>query len=190
LLTVFRTEEREGGILLWRLIMIPKFRAWLTNKYIALIKSTNGTLVSPRMCEVVGVIRHHEDNDLAFVGVHMILRHENFCNEEREEREYKQIEVPEYADLMMSTGMKDVNGKEIYEGDIVRCTVYDGKSMGGYYGGLVEAEGVVEYDFEKAAFVVEGITLSILVEEEEDARTYLEVLGNKYENPELLEKIK
>jgi hypothetical protein len=62
--------------------------------------------------------------------------------------------------------------------------------MGGYYGGLVEAEGVVEYDFEKAAFVVEGITLSILVEEEEDARTYLEVLGNKYENPELLEKIK
>jgi uncharacterized phage protein (TIGR01671 family) len=96
----------------------------------------------------------------------------------------------EEVDVMMSTGMKDVNDKEIYEGDIVRCTVYDNKSMGGYYGGLVEAEGVVEYDFEKAAFVVEGITLSILVEEEEDARTYLEVLGNKYENPELLEKIK
>jgi uncharacterized phage protein (TIGR01671 family) len=187
LLTVFRTEEREGGILLWRLIMIPKFRAWLKESEFSSI--LDNTLTSHRvpvgMYEPIILFLEKILNENVRNSALLYVKDDEAIDGFKEVLAYNK-----HIDVMMSTGMKDVNGKEIYEGDIVRCTVYDGKSMGGYYGGLVEAEGVVEYDFEKAAFVVEGITLSILVEEEEDARTYLEVLGNKYENPELLEKIK
>lgn len=153
--------------------MIPKFRAWLTDKYIGLTKSVNVTLVSPRMCEVVEVIRHHKDNNLAFAGVHVILRHGD-----REERDYKRIEVPDEATLMMSTGMKDANGKEIFEGDIVECGFSsDQKDL---------VTGIVEYNPEYSGFTIDDLSIGYMTAEY--GFEYYKILGNKYENPELLKE--
>jgi len=63
--------------------------------------------------------------------------------------------------LMQYTGLKDINGKEIYEGDIL-------KSGWGY-------SGVVEYD----SFM--------FMKSEGRISDDVEIIGNIYENPELLE---
>lgn len=70
--------------------------------------------------------------------------------------------------LMQSTGMKDVHGKEIYEGDVVKGIDYC--SMRPYY---IEK---VEYWGDSGVYSVHEL---------ED----LEVLGNVYENPELSKQI-
>ena len=70
------------------------------------------------------------------------------------------------AHIMQYTGLKDKNGKEIYEGDILNSV--------GFY--LSE----VKYDDNYAQFVATDI--NFLDSEEQE----WEVIGNIYENPELL----
>ena len=78
--------------------------------------------------------------------------------------------------LMQYTGLKDKNGVEIYEGDIVE-TVYNGEVFA----------GVVVYDLSEVDFKVTdgkekyGRNFQYLTGNDEN-----EVLGNIYENPELL----
>ena len=69
--------------------------------------------------------------------------------------------------IMQYTGLKDKNGKEIYEGDIVECG-----NMG---------EGIVYYDVNIGGFSVNlGTTFDCFID-------YAElVIGNIHENPELL----
>ena len=77
--------------------------------------------------------------------------------------------------LMQSTGLKDKNGKEVFIGDIIKCTrgcpheVYLEKAYGGkYIGGM-------------PAVYLKGIREGYAWTGAE------EILGNIYENPELLE---
>ncbi|PGU60311.1 YopX family protein [Bacillus cereus] len=83
-------------------------------------------------------------------------------------------------EVMQYTGLKDKNGTEIYEGDIVD-TVYDGKLF----------TGVVVYDESELDFKATngkenyGSNFQYLMCCEE-----VEVIGNIYENPELLEESK
>ena len=77
--------------------------------------------------------------------------------------------------LMQSTGLKDKNGKEVFIGDIIKCTrgcpheVYLVKEYGGtYIGGM-------------PAIYLKGLRVGYAWTEHE------EILGNIYENPELLE---
>lgn len=75
------------------------------------------------------------------------------------------------------TGLKDVNGKEIYEGDIV--LINKEKNI----------KGIVKYSETYAEFIV--VNTNNITDEYEplaDYKKYLEILGNEYENPELLEK--
>ncbi|WP_127532762.1 YopX family protein [Paenibacillus kobensis] len=81
-------------------------------------------------------------------------------------------------EIMQYTGLKDKNGKEIYEGDIVKREYID------MPGGYLDFIGVVIY-FD-AAFCLEEVfekeSGSFLFEE----HTTNEVIGTIYENPELV----
>ncbi|WP_431030097.1 YopX family protein [Lysinibacillus sp. LZ02] len=84
--------------------------------------------------------------------------------------------APRYV-LMQYTGLKDKNGKEIYEGDILTDNGDEGPIF-------------VEYSQEHAGFVfvdkfdVQGPTLYT---PKEISYEIFEIIGNIYENPELLE---
>ena len=82
---------------------------------------------------------------------------------------------PDEIKLMQSTGLKDKNGKEVFIGDIIKCTrgcpheVYLVKEYGGtYIGGM-------------PAIYLKGIREGYAWTEHE------KIIGNIYENPELLE---
>lgn len=82
---------------------------------------------------------------------------------------------PDEIELMQSTELKDKNGKEVFVGDIIKCTrgcpheVYLEKEYGGtYIGGM-------------PAIYLKGIREGYAWTEHE------EIIGNIYENPELLE---
>ncbi|MBS5010248.1 MAG: hypothetical protein KHZ28_08015 [Streptococcus mitis] len=77
--------------------------------------------------------------------------------------------------LMQSTGLVDKNGKEVFVGDIIKCTrgclheVYIEKEYGGtYFGGM-------------PAVYLKDLREGYAWTEHE------EIIGNVYENPELLE---
>lgn len=127
--------------------MIPKFRAW-----------------------------HNE------LGRMMLVKTMFFFANELEELELNDSVmndyIPAYPDeieLMQSTGLHDKNGKEVFVGDIIKCTrgcpheVYLEKEYGGtYVGGMpaVYLKGI------KEGYAWTGAE---------------EILGNIYENPEMLE---
>ena len=70
------------------------------------------------------------------------------------------------------TGMCDINGKEIYEDDIVRGCMYNGSYC----------DGVIEYI--KNSF--EAVPIPRFSEVNSDDFKSMKVVGNIYENPELL----
>ena len=87
------------------------------------------------------------------------------------------LEFNKQAVVMQCTGLKDRNSKFIYEGDIVEVINCRG------------ANAVVEYNLEGAKFMLKGekFAPSTLQHIRKD---YFEVIGNIYENEELLDEPK
>ena len=81
-------------------------------------------------------------------------------------------------ELMQYTGLTDKNGKEIYEGDIVE--VWSFVRWIGFIKYLPEKAAFVLWDYEKFPYLDDFVYLSQF----EDG---FEILGNIFENPELME---
>ena len=83
--------------------------------------------------------------------------------------------------LMQYTGLKDSNGKEIYEGDIVKIEDYFGE----------DRIGKIIYDETWACYCFMQGDEKRHFKTSLDLEDYVNiVIGNVYENPELLEKAK
>lgn len=93
--------------------------------------------------------------------------------------------APDKYVLMQSTGMKDKNGVEIFEGDIVLVSVRNGFD---YLDNKVcIVKNSIDYSGLVCATVDEDLEYRIFNTELFEEYTY-EVIGNIYENPELLEE--
>lgn len=130
--------------------MIPRYRAW--------IKSLKW------MCDVTNI-----SFDSKFVDI---------CQQGDTERCTEMSVEFDEIKLMQSTGLRDKNGKEVFVGDIIKCTrgclheVYIEKEYGGtYFGGM-------------PAVYLKDLREGYAWTEHE------EIIGNVYENTELLEAIK
>lgn len=94
------------------------------------------------------------------------------------EKKWNELEVldePEQYELMQFTGLKDKNGKEIYEGDVVRAKGDVVGSIVFFNGAFMWTDGachwqMVDWQIEKTAKKCE----------------WAEIIGNRFENPELL----
>lgn len=101
------------------------------------------------------------------------------------EKRKEWLHFDDYECIMQSTGLKDKNGKEIFDGDIVRTTRFFGRAdeVSGFYEYDKEIIGVVKQL--EGAWVIdtgsEAVNLWTEIEENE-------VIGNVYEQPEYLKK--
>ena len=96
--------------------------------------------------------------------------------------DYRIKDINDYTDyeIMQYTGLKDKNGKKIYEGDIVK---YKDFSNGAYlFREQPLTKDVVTWNKDTCGYKVKHMGLTF------KAETY-EIIGNIYENPELLEVV-
>lgn len=134
--------------------MIPKFRVW--------VKIGKRMVFSDDILAI-----DYENKEIVTQQVYF----ENGLPDDRDIYCYDFDEI----ELMQSTGLKDKNGKEVFIGDIVKCTrgclheVYLEKEYGGtFIGGM-------------PSIYLKGLLSGYAWTEDE------EIIDNVYENPELLE---
>jgi len=107
-----------------------------------------------------------------FIGINRLC----FGNSETEDLFFRDFEEVE---LMQYTGLKDKNGKEVYEGDIVKIIELEGY---GEYCDQVKYTGKIEYCVSE--FRIQPLNLKL----SDESIVEIEVIGNIYENKNLLEE--
>lgn len=119
---------------------------------------------------------HHE------LGRMMLIRTMFFFANELEELQLNDSimndDIPVYPDeieLMQSTGLCDKEGTEVFEGDILHHQIQK------------EYTFIVKYDKEKGCWYGDGLSRTYRIKITKDFLPYYKVIGNIYENPELLE---
>ncbi|CGG47858.1 phage protein [Streptococcus pneumoniae] len=143
--------------------MIPKFRVW--------VKIVKRMVFSDDILAI-----DYENKEIVTQQVYF----ENGLPDDRDIYCYDFDEI----ELMQSTGLKDKNGKEIFEGDIVRTTRFLGRAdeIGGFYEYEKDYVGVVKVL--EGSWVIDTGSVAVRLWSEIDES---EVLGNIYENLEFLE---
>ena len=77
--------------------------------------------------------------------------------------------------LMQSTGLYDMEGIEVFEGDILHHQIQ------------TEYTFIVKYDKEKGRWYGDGLSRTYRIDITKEFLQYYKIIGNIYENPELLE---
>ena len=96
----------------------------------------------------------------------MIAYPNKFCTEYYLSADFDEIKLMQY------TGLKDKNNKEIYEGDIV--TLHNSRYK-------------VIFNMEQARFVLRDDKFEMEIPFTNNNNERMEIIGNIYENPELME---
>jgi uncharacterized phage protein (TIGR01671 family) len=99
------------------------------------------------------------------------------------------IESCEVYEIMQYTGLKDKNGKEIYEGDILATSNNDPE----YDIWNKEDNGYIQVVYESPCFTTVGDWSWDLYDPDNESiygLEFIEVIGNIYDNPDLLLKEK
>lgn len=141
--------------------MVPKFRAW---------DKENDRMIYP---STEGVCFELDDDGINILDV---------------SEDYPEDHVFPAIDsvLMQSTGLKDMNGVEVFQGDIVKVTDEDEEYS---YISVVKnyaEEGYPAFDIEYPSdWEYESNALSTIMS---GGYETIEIIGNIYENPELLEQ--
>jgi len=91
---------------------------------------------------------------------------------------YREIVNQDRYELMQYTGLKDKNGKEIYEGDICKCYMYADEEPQFLEVRFVSSGFTIEYKDSESDI----ITIGWFIENSGN----IDVQGNIYENPNLL----
>jgi hypothetical protein len=78
--------------------------------------------------------------------------------------------------LMQSTGLCDKEGTEVFEGDILHHQIQ------------TEYTFIVKYDKDKGRWYGDGLSRTYRIDIIKEFLPYYKVIGNIYENPELLEE--
>ena len=96
---------------------------------------------------------------------------------------YTMTDTFEMFELMQYTGLTDKNGKEIYEGDILKTT---------YHAGTLKERVFIKYvSYDLGMFIVttkgSSMGTSLGSEVTKAMNPQVEVIGNIYENKELME---
>ena len=92
--------------------------------------------------------------------------------------DYLDLNLNDELELMQYTGLKDKNGIEIYEDDILQ-TVFEGKRMSIF---------VLEWDLFGLHYYKKRLSDNSRYPAGLDMTMDKEIIGNIYDNPELLEK--
>lgn len=94
--------------------------------------------------------------------------------------------LKDFGILMQHTGLKDKNGKEIYEGDVVKALLT----------GLIDESFNSVIEFSNGCFGIRSLEDGVFVNGKGKFKSFdgcdtekrIEVIGNIYENPKLLNK--
>ena len=82
---------------------------------------------------------------------------------------------PDEIELMQSTGLCTKEGTEVFEGDILHHQIQ------------TEYTFIVKYDKDKGRWYGDGLSRTYRIDITKEFLQYYKVIGNIYENPELLE---
>ena len=136
--------------------MVPKFRAWLKDE-----KEMQGVLAFDT--------RGH--SFLGIEGPHVTV--DGWCDN---------FEVGNQAEIMQSTGLKDKNGVEIFEGDIVSVRNHPFQKTEKSGAGIeIDGDYAISWNEGDLTWCAGNLLLARL-------KPYVTVAGNIYENPELLDQ--
>ena len=127
--------------------MVPKFRAW--DKFDKVMLDVHGINYDAEGIWTKEVFDDEDTGDFIY-----------FCD----------------IELLQSTGLKDKNGKLIYEGDILHHKV--------------QGTGVVFYPYRDtmASFGIINVNTNFRRNLQDTAKAGYEIIGNKFEQPHLLEE--